>query len=311
MLFAACVMVVLIFRISANMQAAYGLSITITMLMTTVLMTVYLKNAHLPKALLILFTGTYLVIEGSFLAANMMKFIHGGWFTVLLAGIIAYVMFIWFRARRIKNRFTRFVRIADYYEQLEDLSVDQSVPKYSTNLVYLTRADKVSDVESKVMYSIFNKSPKRADTYWLLHVHICDDPHTLEYSVDELIPGVLIRVEFRLGFKVQPRINLYFTEVLQELKKSREADLVSHHPSLRKHDVAADFRFIIIHRVQNYDFDFPGMEQYIMDHYTFLSRLALSDVKAYGLDSSNVMTEVVPLVIQNNCKPVLKRIRHA
>ncbi|MFH0760372.1 MAG: KUP/HAK/KT family potassium transporter [Bacteroidota bacterium] len=308
MLFTLCVFVVLLFQSSSNMEAAYGLSITITMLMTTLLMTFYLKSLRLPKPLLILFTGTYLVIEGSFLAANLMKFIHGGWFTVLLAGMIAYVMFIWFRARRIKNGFTRFVRLTDYYKQLEDLSIDKTIPKYSTNLVYLTRADKITDVEAKVLYSIFNKSPKRADTYWLLHVHICDDPHTLEYSVDHLIPGVLIRVEFRLGFKVQPRINLFFSEVLREMVTKKEIDLRSKYPSLKKHDITADFKFIVIHRVQNYDFDFPGIEQFVMDNYSFVSRMSLSDVKAYGLDSSNIMIEEVPLVLQTSSKLVLKRL---
>lgn len=308
MLFVACIVVILMFQSSSNMEAAYGLAISLTMLMTTLLMTFYLKKIHLPRYLLNLFVGTYLTIELSFMAANLIKFIHGGWFTILLAGVIAYVMFIWFSSRRIKNRFTRFVRLADYYEQLEDLSSDETIAKYSTNLVYLTRADKVSDVEAKIIYSIFNKNPKRADTYWLLHVNICDDPHTMEYSIDHLIPGALIRVEFRLGFKVQPRINLYFAEVLREMVKHNEIDIVSNYPSLRKHDIAADFRFILIHRVQNYDFDFPGNEQFIMDNYSFISKIALSDVKAYGLDSSNVMTEEVPLVLQTNCKPGLKRI---
>lgn len=308
MLFVACIIVILMFQNSSNMEAAYGLAISLTMLMTTLLMTFYLKKIHLPRYLLNLFVGTYLTIELSFMAANLMKFIHGGWFTILLAGVIAYVMFIWYSSRRIKNRFTRFVRLADYYEQLEDLSSDETIAKYSTNLVYLTRADKMSDVEAKIIYSIFNKNPKRADTYWLLHVHICDDPHTMEYSIDHLIPGALIRVEFRLGFKVQPRINLYFAEVLREMVKHHEIDIVSNYPSLRKHDIAADFRFILIHRVQNYDFDFPGNEQFIMDNYSFISKIALSDVKAYGLDSSNVMTEEVPLVLQTNCKPGLKRI---
>jgi KUP system potassium uptake protein len=277
--------------------------------MTTLLMTYYLKKIHLPRYLLYLFVGTYLIIETSFLAANLMKFIHGGWFTLLLAGVIAYAMFIWFRARRIKNRFTRFVHVADYYEQLEDLSSDETIPKYSTNLVYLTRADKLTDVEAKIIYSIFNKNPKRADTYWLLHVHITDDPHTMEYSVDHLIPGALIRVEFRLGFKVEPRINLYFAEVLREMVKNSEVDVLSKYPSLRKHDIAADFRFILIRRVQNYDFDFPGNEQFIMDNYNFLSRMSLSDVKAYGLDASNVMSEEVPLVLNTGGKQGLKRIR--
>ena len=310
MLFAACVIVVLMFRTSTSMESAYGLAISITMLMTTLLMTAWLKINRLFRPLLYIFTGTYLLIEGSFLAANLLKFIHGGWFTLLLAGLISYVMYIWFRARRIKNSFTRFVKVADYFEPLRDLSHDNTAPKYATNLIYLTRADKITDVEAKIIYSIFQKKPKRADIYWLLHVHICDDPHTLEYSVDHLVPGVLIRVEFRLGFKVQPKINLLFNQVIKELACNNEISLLSGYPSLRKHDFTGDFRFIIIHRVPNFDFEFPGVEQYIMTQYSFLSRIALSDVNAYGLDSGNVMTEVVPLVIPTNGNHLLKRVSH-
>jgi KUP system potassium uptake protein len=257
-----------------------------------------------------LFTVTYLVIEGTFLIANMLKFIHGGWFTLLLAGLVFYVMFIWYRARQIKNRFTRFVTVADYYDQLVDLSKDQTVGKYATNLVYLTRADKLTDVEAKVIYSIFSKNPKRADTYWFMHIDITDEPYTTEYSVDHLIPGVLIRIEFRLGFKVQPRINLLFNEVLRELSFNHEIDLLSNYPSLRKYDIGADFSFIIIHRIRNFDFRFTGKERFVLDNYTVLDKLSLSNVNAYGLDASNVMVEEVPLVIVAHEDHLLKRIYH-
>jgi KUP system potassium uptake protein len=307
MLFAACVTVVLMFRTSSNMEAAYGLAISITMLMTTLLMTEFLKVARIPKIPSRIFTVTYLVIELTFLIANMLKFIHGGWFTLLLAGFIFYVMFIWYRARAIKNQFTRFVTVADYYEQLVDLSKDQSVAKYATNLVYLTRANKITDVEAKVIYSIFNKSPKRADTYWFMHVDITDEPFTMEYSVDHLIPGTLIRIEFRLGFKVQPRINLMFNEALREMSFNGEIDLLSKYPSLRKYDIGADFKYIIISRVRNFDYRFSGREQLILDNYTVLSKMALSNVNVYGLDSSNVTVEKVPLVILSYDDHLLKR----
>jgi KUP system potassium uptake protein len=310
MLFAACVGVVLMFRTSSNMEAAYGLAITITMLMTTLLMREFLKIVRVRHSLVMLFTVTYLVIEGTFLIANMLKFIHGGWFTLLLAGLVFYVMFIWYRARQIKNRFTRFVTVADYYDQLVDLSKDQTVGKYATNLVYLTRADKLTDVEAKVIYSIFSKNPKRADTYWFMHIDITDEPYTTEYSVDHLIPGVLIRIEFRLGFKVQPRINLLFNEVLRELSFNHEIDLLSNYPSLRKYEIGADFRFIIIHRIRNFDFRFTGKERFVLDNYTVLDKLSLSNVNAYGLDASNVMVEEVPLVIVAHEDHLLKRIYH-
>ncbi len=310
MLFAACVAVVLMFRTSSNMEAAYGLAISITMLMTTLLMRQFLKVVRLARPLVLLFTVTYLIIEGTFLIANMLKFIHGGWFTLLLAGIIFYVMIIWYRARQIKNRFTRFVTVADYYEQLVDLSKDVTVSKYATNLVYLTRADKITDVEAKVIYSIFSKNPKRADTYWFMHVDITDQPYTMEYSVDHLIPGSLVRIEFRLGFKVQPRINLLFNEALRELSISNEIDLLSNYPSLRKHEVGADFKFVVIHRVRNFDFRFSGRERFVLDNYNVLSRMALSNVNAYGLDASNVLVEEVPLVIIGHEDHLLKRVYH-
>jgi len=308
LLFAACVVVILMFRTSSNMEGAYGLAITITMLMTTLLMVFFLVKIKRSNFVIGAFLVVYLTIEGSFLAANLVKFIHGGWFTILLAGLIAFVMFVWFKGRNIKNQFTRFVKIADYVETITDISHDKTVQKYATNLVYITHADYSTDIETKILFSILNKKPKRADTYWLLHVDTTDEPHTMEYSVAQIIPGVLIRVEFRLGFKVQPRINLYFKHVLEELVAKKEINLNSGYPSLRKHGIPADFHYIIIRRIQNYDFDFPAFQQFIMDVYTFLVKMSTSDIRAYGLDTSNVMEERVPFVMDTGKKHILKRI---
>ncbi len=307
-LFVACVAVILIFQSSSNMEAAYGLAITITMLMTTFLMVFYLVKIKRPTWMISMFIIVYLTIEGTFLAANLAKFIHGGWFTILLAGLIAFIMYTWQRGRRIKNQFTRFVQIEEYIQTIKDISTDKTIQKYATNLVYITHADYATDIETKIIYSIFNKKPKRADTYWLLHVHITDEPHTMEYSVDKIIPGVLVRVEFRLGFKVQPRINLFFKHVLEELVAKKEIDLKSGYPSLRKHNIPADFHYIIIRRIQNYDFDFPAFEQFIMDVYGWLTKMSTSDVRAYGLDTSNVIEEKVPFVIETGKRNILKRV---
>jgi KUP system potassium uptake protein len=290
------------------MEAAYGLAITITMLMTTLLMVFYLMKIKRKVWMIATFLLVYLTIEGAFLAANLAKFIHGGWFTILLAGLIAFVMYAWQRGRNIKNQFTRFVKIADYVQTIKDISKDTSIQKYATNLVYITHADYATDIETKILYSICNKKPKRADTYWLLHVHITDEPHTMEYSVDKLVPGVLIRVEFRLGFKVQPRINLFFKHVLEELVADKEINLESGYPSLQKHHIPADFHYIIIRRIQNYDFDFPAFEQFIMDFYRWLTKMSTSDIRAYGLDTSNVMEEKVPFVIETGKRNILKRV---
>lgn len=307
-LFVACVIVILMFQTSSNMEAAYGLAITITMLMTTLLMVFYLMKIKRKRWLIALFVVVYLTIEGTFLAANLAKFIHGGWFTILLAGLIAFVMYTWQRGRSIKNQFTRFVKIADYVQTIKDISHDESIQKFATNLVYITHADYATDIETKILYSICNKKPKRADTYWFLHVHITDEPHTMEYSVEKLIPGILVRVEFRLGFKVQPRINLFFKHVLEELVANHEIDLESGYPSLRMHHIPADFHYIIIRRIQNYDFDFPAFEQFVMDVYRWLTRMSTTDIRAYGLDTSNVTEEKVPFVIETGKRNILNRV---
>ncbi|HRZ49846.1 MAG TPA: KUP/HAK/KT family potassium transporter [Bacteroidales bacterium] len=309
LLFIFVVTVILIFQGSSRVEAAYGLAITLTMLMTTLLMTFYLIRIKRNSAFILGFLMIYLTIEGAFLIANLAKFSHGGWFTLMLAGIIALVMYVWYRGRTLKNRFTRFVRISDYYDAIRDLSEDTSVPKYASNLVYLTHADRITDTEAKIIFSIFNKKPKRADTYWLLHVHTTDEPYSASYSVDYLIPGKLIRVEFRLGFKVQPRINLYFKQMLKELEAAGEIKLDSSYDSLKKHRIPADFHFIIIRRIQNYDFDFPPVDQFIMDIYTLLGRLSTSDIRAYGLDTSNVVEEKVPFVLETDKKQEMKRLR--
>lgn len=308
LLFAACVVVILMFRTSSNMEAAYGLAITITMLMTTCLMAFYLIRIKRSRWMIGIFVLVYLAIEGTFLAANLAKFVHGGWFTILLAGFIAFVMYVWQRGRRIKNQFTRFVKIDEYAQTIKDICHDESIQKFATNLVYITHADNAREIETKILYSICNKKPKRADMYWLLHVHITDEPHTMEYSVDKLIPGVLIRVEFRLGFKVQPRINLFFKHVLEELVADNEIALESGYPSLQKHHIPADFFYIIIRRIQNYDFDFPAFQQFVMDMYRWLTKMSTSDIRAYGLDTSNVMEEKVPFVIETGKRNILKRV---
>ncbi len=306
-LYFSCLFVVIFFQRSSNMEAAYGLSITITMLMTTCLLSIYLYYQKIPVYIIAVFLAVYLSIESSFLIANMNKFTHGGWFTILLGGFLFMVMYVWFSGRRIKNSFIEFVHVDKYIEVIKDLSVDETVPKFATNLVYLTKANRSAEVESKIIYSILNKHPKRADVYWLLHVDILDDPHVLEYKITHIIPGTLIKVDFKIGFKVQPRVNLFFRQVLDELNQNNEIDMLSHYASLRKHNVSADFRFVVIDRIQNYDFDFPPREQFIMDLYGIFKRFGISEVRALGLDTSNVIVETVPLYIDKEIPVILTR----
>lgn len=294
-LFLACCFVVLYFQESSNMEAAYGLAITLTMIMTSLLMIFYLQKIHRPKIMIVGFIVVYFIIEGTFLIANLQKFSHGGWFTVLLAGILFFIMFVWYRGRIIKKRFLIFTKIADYQQMLIDLRNDKTIPKYATNLVYMTRANSLTDLESKIFYSIFYRMPKRADHYWLLHLNIVEQPNVLGYKVNKIIPGVLTKIDFNVGFKVQPRMNLYFRQVIEDMVSKNEFELSCSFDSMKKYNIPADFRFVLIDRIQNYDFDFQTFEQFIMNIYNVIKRVGISDVRFLGLDSSNLIEEKVPL----------------
>ncbi|MDP1624033.1 MAG: KUP/HAK/KT family potassium transporter [Bacteroidales bacterium] len=306
-LYFCCIGIVLFFQKSANMEAAYGLTINITMLMTTILLGIYFYYKHVPKYMIIIFLMVYLAIEGTFLIANLNKFLHGGYFTFMLGSILFIIMYVWFHGRKIKNSFIEFYPINQYFDIFKALSKDKSIPKYATNLVFLTKANRETDIESKIIYSIINKQPKRADTYWMLHIDILDEPHVLEYKVTHIIQGILIKIDFKIGFKVQPRVNLFFRQVLEEMSRNKEIDLLSHYDSLRTFNVSSDFRFVVIDRIQNYDFDFPPREQFIMDIYAILKQFGISEVRSLGLDTSNVTVETVPLYIDKETPGLLTR----
>lgn len=282
------------------MEAAYGLSITITMIMTTFLLLFYLRLKNINIFLIILFAVVYFFIQGAFLIANLFKFSNGGWITILIAGTIALVMYIWYNGRKIRNRLLVFMNIGPFLEILRDVSADKNIPKHATHLVMFTRANNHDKIESKIIYSLINKPPKRADRYWLIHVDITEDPHQLDYEIKELVPGVVQRIDFRIGFKVQPHLNLYFKHVIDDLGKSGEFDMYSPYESLRKHYIHADIKFLMIERILNYDFKFKVNEQFVIEMYYYLKYLSSSTVKTFGLDTSNVEVEKVPLSLHSN-----------
>ncbi len=296
-LWAGCIGVVLYFEESAKMEAAYGLAITIAMLMTTILLVNYLRKIKTPRIFSFGLLLIYLPIELSFLLANLRKFEHGGWVTVLISIIFIIVMWVWYKGRKIKNRLTEFVNLRDYIPILQQLSNDTSIPKYATHLVYLTSADNLMEVENKVVYSILQKQPKRADIYWFVHIHVDDQPYTMEYKVDHIASHDIIKIDFRLGFRVEQKINFYFRKVVEELMKNHEVDVTSRYASLSKLNITGDFRFVVLKRHLSYENDLSVYEGLIMDAYSVLDSLSLSEEKAFGLDTSSVTIEKVPMVI--------------
>jgi KUP system potassium uptake protein len=295
-LWAGCIAIVLIFKNSGAMEGAYGLAINITFLATTILIAAYMKRKKIPVYIIGIFLLVYVMIELTFLVGNMSKFFHGGWVTVLIGSALFTVMWSWYIARKIKNRFVKYVEIEDYYQIISELSEDISVPKYSSQLVYLTSANFKTEIESKIIYSIIQKEPKRADVYWLVHVDVVDEPYTREYKVEFLIPGKLIRIDFKLGFRVEQRVNLLYRKVIEELVKNGEVDITSQYTSLNKHKIAGDFRFVLLEKHLSKFSKLSLYERTIMDYYFILKRLSLSEERSFGLDSSYVDVEKVPLI---------------
>ncbi|ANE49946.1 KUP/HAK/KT family potassium transporter [Flavisolibacter tropicus] len=307
MLFIGCSGIVLYFQKATNMEAAYGLAITLCMLATTLLFSNYLVLHRVKPILIYLFLIVYVTIEGSFLVANLEKFPHGGYIALFVGGGLFLIMFAWFKARKIKNRYVEFVRIEDYIPKIQELSNDRTVPKYATHLVYLTSADNPKEIEHKIIHSILNRKPKRADIYWFIHVDTVDDPYTLEYEVDHVIPNDIIRVEFRLGFRVQPRINLLFQKVVEDLVTNREVNITSRYESLERRNVIGDFTFIVMEKFLSQDNELPFFERLVMRLHFWLKEISLSEERGFGLDTSNVVVEKFPLVVAPVTNIRLKR----
>ena len=308
LLFFGCTGIVLYFQKSTNMEAAYGLAITLCMIATSILFANFLISRRTRSLFIYIYLFVYLSIELGFLYANLNKFPHGGYVTLIVGGGLFLVMYIWFKSRKIKNRYVEFVRLENYIPKIQELSNDRSVAKYATHLVYLTSADNPKEIEHKIIYSILNKKPKRADIYWFVHVDTLDDPYTSEYRVDHIIPNDIIRVEFRLGFRVEPRINLMFRKVVEDLVANKEVNITSRYESLERSNIVGDFQFIVMEKYLSQDNDLPITERFIMKLYFWLKEISLSEERGFGLDVSNVTIEKFPLIVAPVTNMKLKRI---
>lgn len=308
LLWAGCIGIVLYFKESSNMEAAYGLAITLTMIMTTLLMSFYLYVHKVNKLWIGAFMIVYLAIEGSFLAANLLKFTHGGWVSLLLAVIIADIMAMWLKANSIKLRLTEFVNLDEHIPALRELSNDISIPKYSTHLIFMSNAAGENEIESKIIYSIFQKRPKRADIFWFVHVETTDEPYTMDYHVNIMAEDDVIKITFRLGFRIEQRINLFLRKVVQDMVLNKEVDITSRYESLNRQNIMGDFRFVVLERYLSVENDLPWYEEFVMNFYFAIKSITNSEDKWFGLDSSSVKVEKVPLVIRSNVKIKMKRV---
>ena len=301
------VIIVMLFRDSSHMEAAYGLAITITMLMTTLLLGFYLRTKGVARIFTLLFIVAYCTIESIFLVANLSKFLAGGWCTLLIGGILFLTMYVWVRAIKIRHHYISTKPLEDYYQIISDIKADNSIPKYASNLVYVNHANKEGAVDDKLLYSIINKQPKRADHYWLINLEFVDTPDSLEYSCETLVPETLYSVTIHIGFRIEPRVSLYLRQVVEDLVANGKVNLTSTYPSLRKNGIPGDFRFIIIHRVYYPESSDNRHQNLLMGIYALISKIGIDEPKALGLDTSMVVVERVPLIIDHRTSSI-KRI---
>lgn len=304
-----CIAVQLYFQRSDNMQAAYGFSITIAILMTTILLSRYLIYVKkVPNWLVVIFLVTFVTVEGSFFLANSAKILQRWMFLIFEVGIIG-TMWIWYKARKINNRFLHFVNFSDNLPLLTELSQDTDIPKYASHLVYLTKANNDFEIEQKVLNSIFAKKPKRADVYWFLHIDRTNEPYTMEYSVNQICPHTVIKVNLKLGFKVAPRVNVFFRNVVEEMVKNGEINLDNKYEPENHYNEARDFKFIVLEKFLSYENEMQLREGIILKTYFMIKKLGQSDEKAFGLDTSDVIIEKVPYVVKAATKVVMKRVQ--
>jgi KUP system potassium uptake protein len=310
LLLLGCIGIVLYFEESSNMEHAYGLAIILCMIMTTILLNFYLIMKRVKLYLIIPLITLYLAIEFSFLYANIVKFLHGGFVTLIIAIGLIGVMATWYLAKQISKNYTKIVKIDDYKKVLAELSVDLSIPKYATHLVYMTNSNRSDEIEEKVMYSILQKRPKRADLYWFIHVNILSEPYKKEYKVTEIIKDDLYRIDFNLGFREPTKINLMFKQVIKEMVDRGEVDITSRYESLSKNNIIGDFKFVLSEKFLSNDGDLTFFEKVVMNTYFIMKKLSLSEEKGFGLDSSSVKIEQFPLVLHPPEKIKMKRIEN-
>lgn len=306
-MYVGVVLTVLLFRDSSRMEAAYGLAITITMLMTTLLLGFYLRMSGTARAAALAFVGAYCVIEGIFLAANLSKFMAGGWFTLFIGGLLCFIMLVWVAALKIRRRHLSSKRTSDYYGIISDIKADDTIPKYASNLVYVNHSHGEGSVDDKLVYSIINKQPKRADHYWLLNLEFVDTPDTLEYTFTPLVKDTLFSVTMCIGFRIEPRVSLYLRQIVEDLVADGKLDLTSTYPSLRKNGIPGDFRFVIIHRIYYPEDSHNRRQNLLMSLYAIIRKIGIDEPNALGLDTSVVVVERVPLIISGRAKH-LRRI---
>lgn len=306
----ACILTVLYFRESRNMEAAFGLSVTLTMIVTTFLITLYMRVRRVSLPLIVLVTGIFLTVEVSFLIANLQKLHEGGWIMLIVGALLTAIMLVWRKGKELQQKLITSVPLDGILVQkFNDLSSNPAIRTYATNLIYLTSEIRSSKVERRVLDSIFRTPAKKADVYWFMHVHVTDDPYTLSYEVKPVAENDIYHIVIHMGFRVEPRVDLFFRNIAQELLRSGELSYERAEEKKYDRNDIGDYRFIVSNSFLSYDNDLSFWKNLLMRLYYNLKVIGVREDVNYGIDRSNVVYEKYPLVFGTGDQPVLQRIQ--
>ena len=295
-LWIGCALVVLYFRSGSRMETAYGLAITIAMLMTTVLLFEYLRSIRHKSVVAWVTMIAFGLIEVVFFISSLGKFVHGGYVSVILTLILLWLMIVWYRGTQLEHKYSNKLRLSEYIENLGKLSDDTDIPLFCHNLVFLDRNENPEYIDRDILYSILDKDIKRASAYWFITVNVLDEPDTLNYTVDTYGTDYIFRIKLNLGFKCSQRINVYLRQIVSDLQASGELPAQDKKYSIYGPSTVGTFKFCMIHRIVNPKSDLASLDELILHSKYAIRRVAGSKARWYGLDTSNVIIEDVPLI---------------
>ena len=296
-LWIGCTLVVLYFRSGARLESAYGLAITVTMLIDSVLIFFFLRFVKGKKLLCWVVFAIFGAIESVFFASSLTKFMHGGYVTVFMTLVILCVMVVWYRGTQLEKKFCHSLNLADHVPALRQLSTDTSMPMLCNNLVYLERQGESGTIDRDILYSILDKDPKRAQAYWFVSVDVMDEPDLLQYEVDTYGTDFIFRIRLKLGFKCDQRINIYLRQIVQDLQASGDLPLQDKKYSIYGKSTVGTFKFCVIHKAVPHKAELGGFDRTILSTKYTIRKLIGSQPKWYGLDTAIVITERVPMIV--------------
>lgn len=302
-----CIGIVLFFQSSEKMEAAYGLSITVTMLMTTVLLFNYMLKKKTPIVLAVLMLVFFMVFEISFFISNIVKIFHGGYVAIIIAVAILFIMYLWYKSHIVKNQYREYVMIENYKKQLGQLCNDPEIPKYASNLVCLSNCSDPKEIERKIMYFLLDKRPKKADVYWFVNVTVTDDPYQADYTIENFDTSYIIKIQLELGFRIEQSLNVFLRQISMDLLKNKEIEPQSNIYSIIPNRKLGDFRFIFIQETLSHESSLSGWEAYLLKIKFFIQKFTVSPTDWFGLDTSDVYIEKVPMFYDQSNGTVLNR----